>query len=64
MNEETSFVDIVGDAIVEQISKHVNLPHETEALIEAALYHVVVGGVDAARKLAQALRERVSQDAV
>jgi tartrate dehydratase alpha subunit/fumarate hydratase class I-like protein len=66
MNDNTTFgkmVDTGIDTIIEQMKRHVNLPTETEKLIEEALHQAAQYGVEAASKLAQALRERVNEDA-
>jgi hypothetical protein len=66
MNENTTFGDMVNtgiDTVIDQMKRHVNLPTETEKLIEEALHQAANYGVEAASKLAQALRERVGEDA-
>lgn len=67
MNDDTTFGDMVEtgiDTVVEQVKRYVNLPAETEELIEKALHQAANYGIEAAQKLAQALRERVGEDAV
>jgi hypothetical protein len=67
MNDNTTFGDMVNtgiDTVIDQMKRHVNLPQETENLIEEALHQAANYGVEYAQKLAQALRERVGEDAV
>lgn len=67
MDDNTTFGEMVEtgiDTVVEQVAKRVNLPPETETLLEAALHQAAHHGIDVARKLAQALRERIDQDSV
>jgi tartrate dehydratase alpha subunit/fumarate hydratase class I-like protein len=66
MNDNTTFGDMINtgiDTVIDQMKRHVNLPPETEELIEEALHQAAQYGVEYAQKLAQALRERVHEDA-
>jgi tartrate dehydratase alpha subunit/fumarate hydratase class I-like protein len=66
MNKDTTFGNMIDtgiDTVIDQMKRHVNLPSETEKLIEEALHQAANYGVEAASKLAQALRERVGEDA-
>jgi tRNA A37 threonylcarbamoyltransferase TsaD len=66
MDENTTFGEMVDtgiDTVIDQVKRHVNLPPETEELIENALHQAANYGVEAASRLSQALRERIGEDA-
>lgn len=61
MDENTTFGETVEtgiDSLIDKIKQYVNLPKETEELIESALHQAAEYGLDTANALVQALRER------
>lgn len=61
MDENTTFGETVEtgiDSLIDKIKQYVNLPRETEELIENALRQAAEYGLDTANALVQALRER------
>jgi phospholipase/lecithinase/hemolysin len=62
MKDDTTFGDMVNagvETVIDQLRHRVNLPAETEALVEAALRQAAKYGVAAAEDMVQALRQRI-----
>lgn len=65
--KDTTLEEVVNasiETVIEQISRRVNLPSETEDLIEEALHQAAKYGVEVAQELAHALRRRINEDTV
>ena len=52
-------VDAGVETVIDQLRHRVNLPSETEALVEAALRQAAQYGVAAAEDMVKALRQRI-----